>query len=813
MPVTITVNAETQAAAARIAEFFRGTGEGLERLSGASEFLKEWGQRIVAAFTVGAIVEFTREMINAAENLKILNEQGGFSLKMLSSLREASSKTREGFEGVSQSLLFFSRALGEAERNGGQVRQAFRDLIGSANLEAFATGGKTMDQVLRDSVDALNKIEDPARKAALASELFSRGWRDALAVLSNWKSEGAAGPITPEMAQNASEFNIKVRELKLEIEALFIAAAKELLPSLIELVSKLKELAEQFHLAEVAGHGIAETLKLMALGVAYWEVSLEATGKFFADWFETTKRGFVDLAQRAVDAGFVIANAISGHPIQALKGFATLLANVKKDLTGGIGGFVDRQKQNDAEAKAKLLGAYLSIYGGGNNALMAGLFPGGSGQPGGGGPQGAAGAAGKGAPLTTEAQALVKEIDKAFAEAVKGRRALLDQEEKDAIEKATKIINNASQLEAEITKIKGTYAEKRKLLAQQEADAEIQIDLAKVQGRRHLLEQDPFQTEASKKEKLLELLRQEHDLLQKNIGLYERLLKDEGLTPEARLAANKQLQDLQQRQAENTSEGVKVGAKGDWTGEFRLAFKQLGDEWGTFAEQAAKAFKTTFSGAVSAISDGITGLIMRTLTWGQALRQIGTAVMTQIVHQIVQMGVTWILQEVIIRGAMVATAAIARSLHAEKMAQSIEAFVASASAGAGKSGEQGGWVGVLIYLAVLAAAIGTIAGIAGGFQEGGFTGRGGDSEPAGLVHRNEFVFSAPAVRAIGVENLQALHSGAGGLVATRGGGASSGGGVSLALLNDESRLPHWARNQDGEAWVVDVVRRNTHRIQ
>jgi hypothetical protein len=47
MPVTITVNAETQAAAARIAEFFRGTGEGLERLSGASEFLKEWGQRIV----------------------------------------------------------------------------------------------------------------------------------------------------------------------------------------------------------------------------------------------------------------------------------------------------------------------------------------------------------------------------------------------------------------------------------------------------------------------------------------------------------------------------------------------------------------------------------------------------------------------------------------------------------------------------------------------------------------------------------------------------------------------------------------------
>lgn len=58
-----------------------------------------------------------------------------------------------------------------------------------------------------------------------------------------------------------------------------------------------------------------------------------------------------------------------------------------------------------------------------------------------------------------------------------------------------------------------------------------------------------------------------------------------------------------------------------------------------------------------------------------------------------------------------------------------------------------------------------------GFAEGGFTGSGGKYEPAGVVHRGEFVMSAAATRRIGVGNLDALHRGAlrgyadGGLVA------------------------------------------------
>lgn len=48
----------------------------------------------------------------------------------------------------------------------------------------------------------------------------------------------------------------------------------------------------------------------------------------------------------------------------------------------------------------------------------------------------------------------------------------------------------------------------------------------------------------------------------------------------------------------------------------------------------------------------------------------------------------------------------------------------------------------------------------GGWATGGYTGDGGTFEPAGVVHRGEFVMSKKATAAIGKENLDALHQSA-----------------------------------------------------
>lgn len=52
-----------------------------------------------------------------------------------------------------------------------------------------------------------------------------------------------------------------------------------------------------------------------------------------------------------------------------------------------------------------------------------------------------------------------------------------------------------------------------------------------------------------------------------------------------------------------------------------------------------------------------------------------------------------------------------------------------------------------------------LGGLFGGFEDGGFTGRGGKSEPAGVVHKGEYVFTKAATERLGVGNLEALQNG------------------------------------------------------
>ncbi|MFC2248544.1 tape measure protein [Labrys portucalensis] len=54
---------------------------------------------------------------------------------------------------------------------------------------------------------------------------------------------------------------------------------------------------------------------------------------------------------------------------------------------------------------------------------------------------------------------------------------------------------------------------------------------------------------------------------------------------------------------------------------------------------------------------------------------------------------------------------------------------------------------------------GLFGGLLGGFSGGGYTGSGGKYQPAGIVHRDEYVFDQQATKRIGVANLERLRRG------------------------------------------------------
>jgi predicted nuclease with TOPRIM domain len=73
-----------------------------------------------------------------------------------------------------------------------------------------------------------------------------------------------------------------------------------------------------------------------------------------------------------------------------------------------------------------------------------------------------------------------------------------------------------------------------------------------------------------------------------------------------------------------------------------------------------------------------------------------------------------------------------------------------------------------------------------GFAEGGYTGSGGKYEPAGIVHRGEYVLPQEVVRALGVQRLDALRSMYTGAAPGRGSYAT--GGMVQATLSSNAIL-------------------------
>jgi len=106
----------------------------------------------------------------------------------------------------------------------------------------------------------------------------------------------------------------------------------------------------------------------------------------------------------------------------------------------------------------------------------------------------------------------------------------------------------------------------------------------------------------------------------------------------------------------------------------------------------------------------------------------------------------------------------------------------------------GGGGGLLGFLGGLFGGGGALTGLplgVGLYSKGGYTGAGGKYQPAGVVHKGEYVFSKDAVSRIGVGNLERLHRGYanGGLVAPsmprlaspRSVAAQSGGPVDINI--------------------------------
>lgn len=169
---------------------------------------------------------------------------------------------------------------------------------------------------------------------------------------------------------------------------------------------------------------------------------------------------------------------------------------------------------------------------------------------------------------------------------------------------------------------------------------------------------------------------------------------------------------------------------------------QMLSQIGTVAQQVGRAFTTVIGGAIDGLQQGIAGLIQGTLTWGQALQNIGGSIMTSVINAISRMFAEWVV------GRALAGAAELLWSGRETLAKLPSALLTSITSY--------GWAAV-----AGAAALGVaIAGLSGAFASGGLVPGAPSSTDnrVAAVASGEYIVRASSVAHYGPELFSALNN-------------------------------------------------------
>jgi hypothetical protein len=607
----------------------QGVPEALAELKGIGKELLGFGTEIAAAvgigFSVEKLVGFTREAINSAEALGKLSEQSGFTVSTLEALRKQTDEFGIAFDGMQNSLVNFVAKIQDARQKGGEAMDVFREI--GDNVALAVAQGKPAEQVYGLIVKQFQAGAVSGREAAAAHELFGKSFREWIPIL-NEGSEGLekfraiGGGITPEAVQSATDFNRAWRDLHDSFEDVFRQFAFNILPTLKQAAVSMKEITTQSDATTQAAEALTDGFKgIVTVGTTVGAVFVDigkVIGYSVASWVEVFSTAWdvikliaanikaiyqdivhlvADLVDTLLAAQNAMALAATGHFDQARSVLKEQISGMKDDFTelknhtatvfDGIGKnffkMIDNIGAMDGQAAFDIYQQWQGV-----SKFLGNLWS---------------------RPISKPSVADTKP-------------ALLPSLNPSGNNPLT-----ASNISAQMQ--------------------DLSYQRAKAQLQAKIIQDNPYALENDKLRATLPLLQEQNGYIQKQIDLQQSIHDDPTRTDEERAKSNMEIVTLMGQQEEIHKRIQDVTDKTTFGGQFGLAFKQIGDKWDSWASQLAGSFKSVFESAVGSISSGITGLIMGTKTWGQAMMQIGTQVVESIVSSFVKMAVEWTFQHTI----------------------------------------------------------------------------------------------------------------------------------------------------------------------
>jgi len=223
---------------------------------------------------------------------------------------------------------------------------------------------------------------------------------------------------------------------------------------------------------------------------------------------------------------------------------------------------------------------------------------------------------------------------------------------------------------------------------------------------------------------------------------------------------------------------------------------------GTVYSNLANTIKGTVGAAISGVSQGITGLIEGTLTWGQALRNIGTSILNIVIDGLVKMFAAMVLGNQ-------TTAASEEAKQAATLPGKLVSMLATAVT-------EGGWAAAALIAAGVAGLVVGVGMAAGAFAEGG---RPEVGQVALVGERGRELWIPDTAGTILPNHVtEQILSGnnSGGTRRAGRAGRGNGGGSPVIHIHqwgdNKSEMDKYIRSTPGQHAVAEAVGKNQHMI-
>jgi hypothetical protein len=210
------------------------------------------------------LVEYVRDALDQLDEMSKLAQKTGTTTEAISSLSVAAGLSDISTESLGQGLVKLSKGMSDAARGTGDAQKAF-EALGIGVLDANG-GLKSADAIMGEVAEKFSGLADGANKTALAVAIFGRAGAEMIPLLNGGAEEmkklsdeaAQFGLIMDTKTAKAAEnFNDNVARVGLAANGLVQTFTAQLIPT-------IDGLMQSFITGATASGGLVDSLKAMA---------------------------------------------------------------------------------------------------------------------------------------------------------------------------------------------------------------------------------------------------------------------------------------------------------------------------------------------------------------------------------------------------------------------------------------------------------------------------------------------------------------------------------------------------------------------